>query len=206
MTDVIQPLSARRARRSFESRPVPDDLQESLWKAVALAPSHGNNQPVRVLVAAREPARKALFQALSPGNQTWAGAAPLLFAIAAIPAHDHVAEDRDGTQRELWAYHAGIATGNLMAQATALGLIAHPMAGFDEPAVRAVFGAPDPVRILAVVAAGYEGPISNLVPELQQRESAPQRRLPLDHLVAVDHWEERHGVSMREWRDREERR
>jgi nitroreductase len=144
--------------------------------------------------------RTALFDALSAGNRNWAGAAPLLAAIAALPGHDSVHEGSDGSTRELWAFHAGIAVGNLMAQATALRLIAHPMAGFDEPAVRAAFGAPADVRILVVVAIGYAGDPETLPADLQRREDAPQRRLPLDHLVVIDAWDDRHGASARELR------
>jgi nitroreductase len=98
--------------------------------------------------------------------------------------------------------HAGIAIGNLMAQATAMGLVAHPMAGFDEPGVRAVFEAPDGVRIVAVVAAGYPGDPASLPEDLARKELAPQDRLPLEHLVAADRWREVNAVSARDLRKR----
>ncbi|MFN0095285.1 MAG: nitroreductase family protein [Dehalococcoidia bacterium] len=201
MTDVLPALTARRARRAFDPRPLPEDALESLYQAVSLAPSHGNNQPVRLLVARDPDIRAEVFAALSEGNREWAGAAPALVAVAAIPDHDTVAKNRDGGDRPLWPFHAGIATGNLLAQATSLGLIAHPMAGFDEAAVRAAFGAPAEVRVLAVVALGFPGPVEALVPDLQKRELAPQRRLPLSHLVADGVWRPENGLSWREYRE-----
>ena len=179
-----------------------DDLQQLLWKAVSIAPSHGNTQPTRILVARSAETRAALIAAISEGNRNWAPAAPLLFAIAAVPSHDTTPQDFAGTTREVWAMHAGIAIGNLMAQATALGLIAHPMAGFDEPGVRAVFGAPDDVRIVAVVAAGYPGDPASLPEDLARKETAPRDRLALEHLVAFDRWSDVNAVSARELRRR----
>ncbi|MCC7089557.1 MAG: nitroreductase family protein [Dehalococcoidia bacterium] len=202
MPELLPALANRRASRAFSSRPVEDELQHVLWMAVSVAPSHGNTQPTRILVAHTPESRAALISSLSEGNRNWAPAAPLLFAIAAVPSHDTTPQDFGGTTREVWAMHAGIAIGNLMAQATALGLIAHPMAGFDEPGVRAVFGAPDDVRILAVVAAGYPGDPASLPEDLARKETAPQDRLALEHLVAFDRWGAVNAVSARELRRR----
>ena len=186
MADLIDALSGRRARRAFDPRTVPAETQELLWRAVSVAPSHGNVQSARLLVAQSKGARGKLVAALSEGNRNWAPAAPLLVALGSIPNHEHA--DSYGEERALWSFHAGIAAGNLMAQATALGLIAHPMAGFDEAAVRGALGAPDELRILAVFAIGYPGPVESLPEDLQRRERREQRRQPLDRLVAIDRW------------------
>ncbi len=202
MPEILPALANRRARRAFERRPVPPDVQEVLWRAVALAPSHGNTQPSRLLVADTAETRAALFDALSEGNRNWAGAAPLLVALAADPTHDTTGKNWDGSERELWALHAGIALGNLLAQATELGLVAHPMAGFDEHSVRAVFGIPPHVRVLSVIAIGYPGDPSTLPEDLQAKENAGQQRLPLDFIVG-SRWSEELGASARERRKRE---
>ncbi len=202
MPELLPALANRRASRAFASRPLEEELQQLLWKAISIAPSHGNTQPTRILVAHSPETRAALIASISEGNRNWAPAAPLLFAIAAVPSHDTTPQDFAGTAREVWAMHAGIAIGNLMAQATALGLIAHPMAGFDEPGVRAVFGAPEDVRIVAVVAAGYPGDPASLPEDLALKETAPQDRLALEHLLAFDRWSNANSVSARELRRR----
>ena len=51
MAELLEALAERRARRAFDPRPVPDDARESLWRAVSVAPSHGNAQSVRLLAA-----------------------------------------------------------------------------------------------------------------------------------------------------------
>lgn len=200
MPELLPALSKRRARRAFDSRAVGAAEQDLLWQAVSVAPSHGNTQPVRVMVA-RDPAvRRTLERALSEGNRGWASAAPLLAALCVLPGHDSPQQNSDGTTREMWAFHGGIAMGNLLAQATALGLTAHPMAGFDEPAVREAFAASSEVRVMAVVAIGWPGAVESLPEDLQGRETAPQDRLSLDRLVVVDRWAPEHGVSARELR------
>ncbi len=204
MPELLDALSQRRARRAFDSRPVPADIQELLWRAVSVAPSHGNTQPTRILVADAETIRAAVIAALSDGNRQWAPPAPLLFAIAAMATHDSVQTGSDGSTRELSVFNAGIAAGNLLAQATAFGLTAHPMAGFDEPAVRTAFAAPLELRVLAVVAAGYPGDTASLPQDLADRENRPRERLPLSHIVAHDRWDAEMALSPRDLRQRQQ--
>ncbi|MCK9517485.1 MAG: nitroreductase family protein [Dehalococcoidia bacterium] len=198
MPELLPALAERRARRAFEAKPVPDDVQEVLWRAVSVAPSHGNTQPTRLLVTMSPGTRDRMAEALTEGNRAWATAAPLFIAVAVNPAHAPPVKNRDGSERDLWQFNAGIATGNLLAQATALGLLAHPMAGFDEAVVRDIFGAPPEIRVLAVLAVGYPGSPEQLPEDLQAKETAPQRRLPLDHLVAGDRWRPENALSARE--------
>ncbi|GBD23013.1 NADH dehydrogenase [bacterium HR29] len=200
MSAVIDAIRTRRARRAFSAASVPPDVERALWEAVRLAPSHGNAQPTRILVARSPETRAALIDALSPGNRNWAPAAPLLCAVAALPSVDYTAENFDGTSRELWAFHAGLATGNLLVQATAMGLVAHPMASFDEPTARRAFGAPEELRILAIVAIGYPGDPASLPDDLRAKEEAPQWRLPLDIIVAEDRWRDENAIGARAWR------
>ena len=205
MAELLPALSQRRARRAFASTPVSTETEALLWRAVSVAPSHGNTQPTRVLIARTSATRTSLIEALSPGNRHWAGAAPLLIVLAAVPEHDAPQPNSDGNVRELCAFNAGIAAGNLMAQATDLGLIAHPMAGFDEVAARAVFGVPPEVRLLAVFAFGCPGTVESLPEDLRARETAAQERLPTQHLVAEDSWTPALDLSAREFRQRQSR-
>lgn len=196
--ELLPALKDRRARRALSSREVPEPLQQLLWKAVAVTPSHGNSQPWRILVANSPETRAKLNQALSEGNKSWALTAPLLIGLAANPAHARAKSY--GPDRSLWSFDSGIATGNLLAQATAVGLIAHPMSSFDEDVARDAFGAPAEVRVLALLAIGFPGPPENLPADLQEKEAAPQDRLPLTNLVAVDKWGPEHSLSARELR------
>lgn len=202
--DVIDVLKNRRAKRSFDSRPLPPEVEDVLWRAASIAPSQGNNQPVRLLIGRAGPGRERLEKALVPGNQTWAPKAPLLVGIAAHPGHDLTVRNSDGSERDVWGFDAGLMAAHLMTQATALGLVAHPMAGFDEVGVREAFGAPPELRVLAVMAIGYPGEPEALPEGLRAKEVEPQRRLPLSHLLVTDGWRDEHAVSWKEYRDRAE--
>ncbi|MBH77057.1 MAG: nitroreductase [Dehalococcoidia bacterium] len=195
MEKLIEAISGRRAQRAFARREVPEEEQQLLWRAVSVAPSHGNVQSVRLLVARSSAALKSIAAALSDGNRHWAAKAPLLVALGALPEHEHT--DSYGEERALWSFHSGIAAGNLMAQATSLGLIAHPMAGFEEATLRNAFGAPEEFRILVVFAIGYPGPIESLPEDLQRREESKQKRQPLNRLVAIDRWQKQNEFPAR---------
>lgn len=200
MDELLPALANRRARRAFERRPVDAAVLQLLWQAISVAPSHGNTQSARILLAESSEVREKLVAALSPGNRHWAAAAPHLFALVALPDHESPQQNSDGTERHMWPFNAGIAAGNLMAQATSMGLTAHPMAGFDEPAVLEVFGAPRSVRVLAVVAVGYPGSPESLPQDLAAKELMAQDRLPLERILAADRWDPVLEVSAREWR------
>lgn len=202
MPELLDAIARRRAVRAFAPDPVPPQYEDLLWEAAARAPSHGNTQPARILVARSPGVREDLVAGLNEGNRHWASKAPLLFAMGADPSYDVEIESGDGRRRELYQLHVGIALGNLMAQATALGLIAHPMAAFDEVDVRAAFFAPESVRILVVVACGFPGDPASLPPDLAERELAPQWRLPRENRVAEDRWLPGLAVSARELRKR----
>jgi nitroreductase len=201
VVELIEPLRLRRSSRAIDPERPTDDVLDSLWEAARLAPTQANIQPVRILLAESPAVHAAVKAALSRGNQGWAGDAPVLAAVAADPFQDMVNPNSDGTSRTYWAFHAGVATANLLAQATALGLIAHTVAGFDEPGVRAAFGAPETLRVLVVIAIGRPGALERLPADLQKRETAPQVRLPLDHVVVRDRWDSRHAISWRAYQD-----
>ena len=105
VADLIEAIAGRRAQRAFDPRAVSAEAQELLWKAVSVAPSHGNVQSARLLVARSAAKRASLVATLSEGNRNWAPAAPLLVALGSLPGHEHA--DSYGEERALWSFHAG---------------------------------------------------------------------------------------------------
>jgi nitroreductase len=198
MGELLTALTERRAKRSFAARPVSEAEQELLWRSVSVAPSHGNSQPVRLAVARSGEAREAVIKALSEGNRVWAPAAPLLLAVVAVP--DQEPGQIDERARELLGLNSGIALGNLLTQATHMGLIAHPLAGYSDAGVREAFGLPDEVRVMALLAIGYPGDAQELPEDLKKRETAEQQRLPLEHVVVYDRWTPTQSVRARDLR------
>jgi len=147
-------------------------------EAARWAPSSGNSQPWRFLVARRgEYAHGLLFDALRPGNQEWAGAASALILVAARTVTD------DGRPRRFALYDTGQAVASLVTQAQALGLSACQIGGFDGEAVRDAFGLDDGLTPVVIMAVGRADPDAELPGHLAVRETAPRSRRPLSDLL-----------------------
>jgi nitroreductase len=172
-------LSERWSPRGFDSdHKVGENDLTALLEAARWAPSAGNSQPWRFLVARRdEHAHGQLFAALHPGNQLWAGAASALILVAARTRAD------DGTPQPFALYDTGQAVASLVTQAQAHGLSAHQMGGFDSDAVRDAFGLDDSLSPVVIIAVGRADLDATLPTHLAARESAPRTRVPVSDLL-----------------------
>ncbi|HLH79338.1 MAG TPA: nitroreductase family protein [Chthonomonas sp.] len=181
----IHPLLAqRRSPRAIDpNRPVPREVTQRLLEAARWAPSSGNSQPWRFVVIDAPEALARAREALHPGNQRWANRAPLLLLICANPQ-----DDGDINGQPLYLFDCGLAAENLLLQGTAEGLVVHPMAGWDEVAMRAAMNVPEPYRVVVVIAVGYPGRLEDLPEDLQKRETAPRARKPLSELTHYNGW------------------
>jgi nitroreductase len=113
--DVYEAVDSRRAVRAFRRRPVPRPVLERVLRAAARAPSSGNLQPWRLVVAAGEPLaelkRRATARALcadDPGDEReypmypdGLGGPPYAdrFAAAAVQRYRALGIDRDDPRR-----------------------------------------------------------------------------------------------------------
>jgi nitroreductase len=172
-------LSERWSPRGFDrDHRIDDDDLTALLEAARWAPSAGNSQPWRFLVARRgEPAHERLFAALHPGNQQWAGAASALILVAASTYADN------GKPRPFALYDTGQAVAALVTQAQVHGLSARQIGGFDGAAIRDAFGLEDSLTPVVVVAVGQVDPDAELPAHLAAREAAPRTRRPLSDLL-----------------------
>lgn len=163
---------------------VADPALRALLEAARWAPSNGNTQPARYLVGRRgDDTYRRIFEVLSRGNKSWAGAAAVLL-LACV-----VTENEKGAIPHA-EYSVGLASENLVLQAVAEGLVAHQMGGFDPDAARRAFTLPDHVRPLVVIAVGTLGS-SDLLPDDRSRakELAPRHRLPLEAVAFAGEWD-----------------
>ncbi len=186
-TDVpIHDLLARRwSPRAFDGRPVEREKLTSLFEAARWAPSSNNEQPWRFLVATREQPEdfERLLACLLEGNRKWAQRAPvLILSVASLNFEESGKPNRH-------AFHdTGLAAENLVLQASALGLAAHQMAGFDVEKARADLRIPQGCEPVAMIAVGYPGDPDRLPEYLNQRELAPRRRNPVSTFVFAGDW------------------
>lgn len=181
-------LAERWSGRAYDAgRPVSQEQIITLLEASRWAPSCYGDQPWRFVVWNRgEDAAgwQSAFDCLSPGNQGWVKDAPLLLLTTADSLFSH------NGQPNRWAQHdTGAAAENLCLQATAMGLMAHQMGGFDPVKARAVAGVPEQFTPMAMVAVGYPADPATFSAEVRERETAPRRRRELGELFFAGEWD-----------------
>ncbi len=192
----IDPLLANRwsPRAINPDRPLSGEMLTSLFEAARWAPSCFNQQPWRYLVCNKFTHRKSWDQALLtlvPGNSRWARNAPVLILAFA----DHDSKLSNGEHNRWAAYDTGAASENICLQASALGLAAHQMGGFDEAKLTSLFAVPEGYEPLAVIAVGYAGDANLLQDWQRDQESAPRSRLPLHEIVFSGKWKQSFSES-----------
>ena len=182
----IHDLFARRwSPRAFDERPVETQLLRSLFEAARWAPSSNNEQPWRFIVASKEHQTdwNRLFECLAEGNRRWAFRAPVLvLSVASMYFED------DGKPNRHALHDTGLATENLVLQATASELVAHQMAGFDLEKARADLLIPSGYEPVAMIAVGYPGDPAVLTERLRERELRPRTRRPIAEWTFRGQW------------------
>jgi nitroreductase len=186
-TAIAELIARRWSPRAIDpDKPVSREHLLALLEAARWAPSCFGDQPWRYLVWDRFgdlAGWRQAFECLAGGNQSWVNNAPVLLLAVATPNFGH----NDKPNR--WAqYDTGAASENLCLQATALGLVAHQMGGFDPEQARVRFNIPADHACMAMIAVGHPGPVEALPDPLRERESAPRERKPLDRIVFEGDW------------------
>lgn len=164
---------------AFDDRPVEYDQIHLLFEAAKWAPSAMNAQPWRFLFATKEmPDYKAILDLMSAPNQLWAATAPLLV----IPMAQVIATYKNRSNR-LAFYEVGMAVGNLMIQATAMGLMMHQMGGYDVERAKKVLVIPTRYEPMTIIAIGYKGDPSKLPEKVAAREQQERKRMEISKFV-----------------------
>ncbi|MFN3876281.1 MAG: nitroreductase family protein, partial [Flavobacteriales bacterium] len=156
----VHPIIRQRfSPRAFAPDPLSEQDVLTLLEAARWAPSSMNEQPWRFHYAMRgSPAFDALRATLAPGNQPWTPGAAALVAISGLLRHQ-----RNGAPNATWAFDTGMAVGNLLAQATSMGIYGHLLGGFDHEAATKLLGL-DPERqgLICLLVLGRLGEADSL--------------------------------------------
>lgn len=170
--EVLPLFLNRWSPRSFQDKPVPDELVLQAFEAARWAPSSGNGQPWRYVIARTQEDREKFLTFVNESNVEWCRKAPVLAVVFAGQVTPHGNVNRWG------GFDAGASWGYLALHATALGLHAHAMGGFDKEKAKATLQAPDDYEAMAVIALGYRGDKDQLSERNREREQ-PSSRKPL---------------------------
>ena len=147
------------------------------------APSSSNAQPWRFIYAKRNTEQwDKLFNLIFEGNKIWTKNASLLVVVISRKNFE-----QNENPSKTYQYDAGAAWENLALEAATRGLAAHGMAGFDYEKARKDLDIPDSFDIMAMIAIGKRGPKESLPAQLQERETASDRK-PLEEIVMEWHY------------------
>lgn len=174
-------LNERYSPRSFSERGVTDAELELVLEAARWSPSSMNEQPWRFRYALRgDAAFAALRDTLSGGNQPWAPNAAAIMAISGMKHHA-----RNGSPNATWAFDTGMAVGNLLAQATSMGIYGHILGGFDHAQATSRLGLVETEEeLICLLVLGRLGDAGTLSEPYITRERTPRTRKPLSEVAA----------------------
>src|SRR5205823_13616207 len=180
-------LRRRWSPRAFSDRRVEAKKLLSLFEAARWAPSSFNEQPWSFIVATKDnPSEHAqLLNCLMDKNQQWARLAPVLMVSIA-----RLNFEKTGKPNRHAFHDVGLAMGNLLVEATALGLFVHQMAGFSVDKVREVYQVSEGFEPVAAIAIGYPAEPEVLPETFREQETGPRRRRPISSFVFEGKWGE----------------
>ncbi|MBN1532455.1 MAG: nitroreductase family protein [Spirochaetes bacterium] len=187
--DVKEAIAARRAYRALEPVEVTDGIIRELATAAQLTASCFNNQPWRFVFARDGEALAGIHGCLNKGNE-WVHRASLIIAAFAAREHDCIIKER-----EYYLFDLGMAVSSMQLRATELGLVAHPIAGFEPEKIRGVLGIPEGNTVITLLIVGKKsGDTGGLTQWQLEAEASRPSRLPLENICSIDRYDARLGV------------
>ena len=184
--DVNEAINIRRANRSLDPVEINDDLINDLAKKAQIAPSCSNKQPWNFIFVKDKEKLNSLFTTLTAGNK-WVERASLIIAVFSTPQNDCIINER-----LYYLFDTGLATAFIILRATELGLIAHPIAGFDETRAKEILKIPVEMRLITLVIIGKHSSVINPVLSEPMKLGEKQRppRKNLDEFVYINEYVE----------------
>jgi nitroreductase len=181
---LMEIIEKRRAYRSLGPIQIDESLVRDLATAASLSASCFNKQPWRFVFAYDNDVLSRLQGAMNKGNE-WTRAASMIIAVASRRDMDCVVKER-----EYYLFDTGMATAFMILKATELGLVAHPIAGYDELKAREILGIPADMTLITLINVGkHVMPANALLNEKQaEGENARPERLPLSEIMRIDHF------------------
>ncbi len=196
---ILKLLATRWSPYGFKNRIVTNVDLRSLFEAARWAASSYNEQPWTYLVATKEHPDdfERLLSCLVEGNQAWAKNAPVLALGVVSLRFVKNQQDNRAAQHDL-----GLASANLVMEATSRDLSVHQMIGILPDKARELYQIPPHFEPLTALAIGYKADPAELSDALKTRDLALRQRKPLSEFVFTGKWGQpspllRNGESQR---------
>jgi nitroreductase len=182
--NVKEAINKRRAYRSLDPIEDLDKLIQDFAISAQLAPSCINSQPWKFVFVKDKSQLQKLFTTLTPGN-IWVEKASMIIAVFSIPENDCIIKER-----LYYLFDTGMATAFLILRATELGLVAHPIAGFNEKKAKEILQIPEEMRLITLVIIGKHSQEINpvLSDPMKLGEKKRPSRKKLDEFIFIDNY------------------
>ncbi|MGM0640942.1 MAG: redoxin domain-containing protein [Thermotogota bacterium] len=176
--EIDRDLYHRRSFRSFSPEKVSKLELEQLIKTAHLSPSCFNNQPWRYHIIEDEKKLKEFHKAIPDGNY-WVKYAP-----AVIVVYGKVDDDCDlSDNRQYLLFDIGLSIGLILKQATKMGILTHPIAGFSPKKVKKILEIDDENIVVTVIPVGYPGNIDYLNENHTKSEKSERERKDISEIL-----------------------
>ncbi len=146
--EVKKAIENRRAYRALEATNISDELIEELASSAQLAPSCFNNQPWRYVFVRDPKTLTKIFEFMSKNNE-WTQAASMIIAVYSEKSLDCTLPGRD-----YFLFDTGMATAFIILRATEMGLVAHPIAGYNHEEIQELLGVSKGMTLITLVIVG----------------------------------------------------
>ena len=162
-------LKSRRSIRRYRPDPVPDEMVEQLLEAGRWAPSATNRQPWTFIVVRDEAIRQQIAEHAAFYFIRWAhvAEAPLLIVLGG--------DTGKRIYRQFLHEDIGLAGGQIMLQAKALGLGTCWLGGVDRKAIAATLKLPEHLEVVGLLTVGFPA-----------EDPPPTSRKPLSEIAHYD--------------------
>jgi len=168
--DVKEAIEKRRAYRSLDPLKISEETIKDLAKNASLSCSCFNKQPWNFVFAHDKDKLMEMRDALSEGNK-WAYNASMIIAVFSKEKLDCVVKER-----EYFLFDTGMAVGIMILRATELGLIAHPIAGFDENRAKEILNIPPEMKLITLIIVGKHS--DEIKSELSEQQAEIEKERP----------------------------
>jgi nitroreductase len=174
----IDPLFIGRSSAfGFNSdKKIPDDALKAVFEAAQWAPSAFNEQPWRFIYFNSDDKQwDSVVDKLVAPNQIWARHASYLIFAAVKKTFSHN-EQLNGKR----GHDLGLATSQLILQASLLGIQSHIMGGFQIDAMESIIKLPQEYELWTCIALGYPGETPD---PLKEKVKLPRIRKELNDII-----------------------
>ncbi|MFP4608776.1 MAG: nitroreductase family protein [Candidatus Aenigmatarchaeota archaeon] len=141
-------IEKRRAYRSLEEVEITDEMIEELARTAQLSASCFNNQPWNFVFVHDEDMLEKMEEVMKQGNE-WTRRASLIIGV-----FSRAEDDCQVAGRNYHLFDSGMASAFLQLKATEMGLVAHPIAGFDGDKAKELLDIPEDHTLITLIIVG----------------------------------------------------